>query len=470
MALAASAGLILDPWQKLVLNGALAERPNHNWAAFEVGVICPRQNGKNAILEARQLAGLFLFGEKLQTHTAHRADASLEHFLRMKDLCISVAESIGDRRLKLKKRPTETHGQESIELVSGQRLNFKARAKDSGRAFSGNTVYLDEAMRLSDMTALVPTLSAQPNPQLWYSSSAPLPKMESDILRRLCKRGRRASRGETNEPRLAFFEFAAGEDPGPKPDADEDSAEYQLWLAAWRQALSEGNPALGIRLNEEFCETERGALTHEGFILERFGIYPEDIDASEPAIDPHGWKACASPASQIVGPLVLIFEVSVDRKTAVIASVGRSSLDGTHVEIIENRPRTGWVVERLRQLSDKHHPAAIIANPSGPAGGLLADCEREGLTIAHVKGADYTQACQAAHDDITEHRWRHIDQASLTAAVTGAAWRTQGDARVFDRRGLLDIAPLIAVAVGAWFIGKGPGPSVYESERGLLVL
>ena len=41
---------------------------------------------------------------------------------------------------------------------------------------------------------------------------------------------------------------------------------------------------------------------------------------------------------------------------------------------------------------------------------------------------------------------------------------------MFDRRGVLDIAPLTAVAVGAWYIGKGPGPSVYESERGLLVL
>jgi hypothetical protein len=27
-------------------------------------VCCPRQNGKNAILEARQLAGLFIFNEK----------------------------------------------------------------------------------------------------------------------------------------------------------------------------------------------------------------------------------------------------------------------------------------------------------------------------------------------------------------------------------------------------------------------
>jgi hypothetical protein len=42
-----------------------------------------RQNGKNAILEARELAGLFLLGEKLIIHTAHEQKTASEHFRRM---------------------------------------------------------------------------------------------------------------------------------------------------------------------------------------------------------------------------------------------------------------------------------------------------------------------------------------------------------------------------------------------------
>lgn len=478
--LAASAGLILDPWQRADLSGALTERRDGRWAAFEVAEIAPRQNGKNGILEARQLAGLFLFGERLQTHTAHRADATLEHFLRMKPLCQAVHDQMGDPKLKLRKL-VETNGQESIELMSGQRLNFKARSKDSGRAFSGNTVYLDEAMRLQSIAALMPTLSAQPNPQLWYYSSAPTPKPESDILRRICLRGRRAARGETREPRLAFFEHCADADPGERPDAPEDSEEFHAWHEAWCQALAQANPGLGIRLNLEFCETERGAMTHDEFLCERLGIYPEDLSDTEAIIDEDDWKACAAPDSKLVGSPVFIFEVGIDRKSAVIASVGTSTLGGTHVEIIENRKRTGWVVDRLKALKAKHPPTAIICNPGGPAGALLADCEREGLQIGvpHVEngkttyklitGTEYTKACQAAYDDIAEHRWRHIDQAALTAAVTGAAKKDQGDGFVFDRRGLLDIAPFTAVTIGAWTIGKGKGPSVYE-ERGFVSL
>ena len=33
-----------------------------------MGLICSRQNGKGALLEARELAGLFLLGEELILH------------------------------------------------------------------------------------------------------------------------------------------------------------------------------------------------------------------------------------------------------------------------------------------------------------------------------------------------------------------------------------------------------------------
>lgn len=238
--------------------------------------------------------------------------------------------------------------------------------------------------------------------------------------------------------RLAYFEWSAPDDA-----ADDDP-----------EAWAEANPALGIRISPDAIRTELGALEADDFRRERLGIFPEEVDAAEPAIDPDDWKSCANTASKIAGGLVLAFEVSVDRKRTVIASAGTSSTGGTHVEVIENRARTGWVVKRLLELRERHKPSTILCNPSGPSGGLLPDCTRAGLEITEVKGPDYTQACQAAYDDIAEHRWCHIDQASLTAAVTGAAKRTQGDAWVFDRRGVLDISPLVAVTLAAWAARK----------------
>src|SRR5512135_2349968 len=69
--LAASAGLTLDDWQAYSLDVALGERRDGKWSAFEVGLVVPRQNGKGGVLEARELAGLFLFDERLILHSAH---------------------------------------------------------------------------------------------------------------------------------------------------------------------------------------------------------------------------------------------------------------------------------------------------------------------------------------------------------------------------------------------------------------
>src|SRR3954470_5539568 len=61
--LAAAYGLTLDPWQENVLQAAMGERHDGQWATPRVGVSVPRQNGKGAIIEARELAGLLIFGE-----------------------------------------------------------------------------------------------------------------------------------------------------------------------------------------------------------------------------------------------------------------------------------------------------------------------------------------------------------------------------------------------------------------------
>jgi phage terminase large subunit-like protein len=81
--LAASVGLYLTPWQQWVLDQGLSEDASGKWAAFEVALIVARQNGKNAVLEALELAALFLFGDRLIVHSAHQFATAFEHFLRM---------------------------------------------------------------------------------------------------------------------------------------------------------------------------------------------------------------------------------------------------------------------------------------------------------------------------------------------------------------------------------------------------
>jgi hypothetical protein len=83
---AAKAGLFLDPWQQMVLRESLGMVPGGKWAAPQVGLLVPRQNGKGAVLEALELFHMFALGTPLIVHSAHRFDTSQEHFLRLRTL------------------------------------------------------------------------------------------------------------------------------------------------------------------------------------------------------------------------------------------------------------------------------------------------------------------------------------------------------------------------------------------------
>jgi len=54
-----------------------------------------------------------------------------------------------------------------------------------------STFYFDEAYYLLDLGSLVPSLSARVDPQVWFTSSAPLPQVESNLLRQMVRRGRK---------------------------------------------------------------------------------------------------------------------------------------------------------------------------------------------------------------------------------------------------------------------------------------
>jgi hypothetical protein len=424
--LAASAGLLLDPAQRLALEIALRERRDGKWAAFEVGVIEPRQNGKGGILEARELAGLFLFGERLLLHSAHEFKTAQEAFLRV----LALIQSTRDLE-RMVSRVRTSHGEEGIELKSGARLRFVARSRGSGRGFSGDAVFLDEAYNLSDkaLAALMPTMSARPNPQLWYTSSAPLPTAESAVLRRFCRRGRKGA------SRLAYIEYAAA------ANADLDDQ------AAWAEA----NPAFGRRIFAEFIETERAAMSDEDFARERLGIWRDDEDR-EYVIPLATWDRRSDPDSQ-AAEVCFAFDVSPDRSSAAIGAAGRRADGRMHLEVVDHRPGTGWVAARLAELKARWNPPVVACDATGPAGALLNDVTAAGVEVKTASTRDHQQACGAFYDDVMDDRSRHTGEfdGELRAALAGADRRPVGDAWLWSRKSsTVDISPLVAVTLASW--------------------
>lgn len=425
--LAATASLHLDPWQAHVLDVALGERADGSWAAFEVGLIVPRQNGKGSILEARELAGLFLFGERLILHSAHEFKTAAEAFLRVKTL----VDNTDDLRKKVKQIRT-SHGDEGIELLSGARLRFVARSRGSGRGFSGDTVILDEAYNLGAeaMGALLPTLSARPNPQIWYTSSAP---METSTQLHAVRR--RAQAG--GSPRLAFLEWSID----PDVDRPDDPG-------SWAKA----NPSFGIRIGAEFVRAEIEAMPAREFARERLGV-PDMEPVQDPPLFPLAeWNRLADPSSEFGGRVAFAVDVAPGAAGAAIAMVGLRPDGMPHVELVDHRPGVDWVAGRRAELDARHRPKFWVRDPSGPAVELAGK-------FRDLKGREAAEASTRLVSAVADGSFRWLCDERLSAglvnAVVGARRRDLGDGVwKWSRLGSeVDISPLVALTWALWAAG-----------------
>jgi hypothetical protein len=431
------AGLVLDDWQAYVLAHSLGEKADGDWAAFEVGIVAPRQNGKDAILEARELAGLFLLGERLIVHTAHLFDTSQEHFRR---LCFLIEDTPElDRRVK---KISQAHGKEGIELLGGQRIRFRTRTKGGGRGWSGDLVVMNEAMDVPEATlgALMPTLSARPNPQIIYAASAVDQVIHEHGLV-LSRVRHRAIQGDAGG--LAYFEWSAGDgdpaDDNPELLDDRAAAAEETWARA--------NPALDVRIGREHVALERAAMDRRTFAVERLNVgdWPRFDGTGGAVIDMDVWDGLADPGSRLSDPVVFAFDVSPDRSWASIAAAGANSEALPHVEVIDRRRGTGWVVGRMAELAGAHTHKGIVCDGAGPAGSLLPDMADAGLIVAPVTAKEHAQACGRLVDAVAQRMLRHLGSDELRSAVRGASQRPLGDSWAWSRRSsAVDIAPLVA--------------------------
>lgn len=437
--LARSAGLVLLPWQELVLDAALAETAEGFCASFEVALVVPRQNGKGGVLEAAELYWLFLDDAvDLITHTAHRFDTSLEHFTRIRTLVETTPELMAEV-----KGIYDSNGKERIELRNGKRLQFKARSKGGGRGFSGDRVVLDEAYYINDLGSLLPTMSARPDPQLWWTSSAPLEVAESNALRKIIARGRA---GE-----ITYAEWSV--------DVDASDADAVAGALDDRGAWLEGNPSLGSLITEEFIGTvERSNLTDAEFARERLGIFPDPDNGLGPqwsVIAEADWSSCRSGESGrraerpgwLVGGVDLAVEVRPDRSSSSVAVAGECREGGIGVDVVATGAGTGWVVAEVAALVADGAVRRVVIDEAGPAAALIGDLEAAGVTVTRVAFAALKLATAGFFDAVVDEEVVHRDRPELTAAVSRAEKRKAGDALLIDRRGDHDMSPLVAVVL-----------------------
>lgn len=462
--LAALAGLHLDDWQQYVLRCALGERPDGRWSASTVGLVVGRQNGKGSVLEARQLWGLFLGGEKLLIHTAHRQKIATNHYMRVRDLIRNVPE-LKARTAKM----LNGKGQEEIELKDGRRMIFTTRVSGNARGLSANSVFYDEAMFLteSDRSAITPTMAAQSmagNMQIWYTGSA---VDQQDAAQDGVPFTRVRESGIAGADGVAFFEWSApGDDPSRVPE--DVMRDPHMWALA--------NPGLGIRISHEWVEHERTVeMGPRGFATERLGIgdWPDTSEDHDRVISRDAWAACAErdPANRIVADHTFAVDVNPDRTWGSIGVAGRRADGLSQFAIVDRRRRTDWIVERCAELGREYSSAPFIVLVRGPAANLIAELREHGLNVIEADGTDYGVACAHFFDAVDQQAARYPEpQPDLDEALAGARKGAQEEnVWTWSRKASTspDISPLVAVTLALWGARTQGVPTVWSIRERL---
>lgn len=428
MAWCLAVGIDLDPWQQDALRLMLAEDSRGRWACFEFALVVARQNGKGELLMARELVGLGLLEEPLILHTAHEFKTAEESFIRVQ-MAIEASPA-----LQARVRRVLTGNSKEVEFKNGCRLKFLARSTSSGLGFTADTVIWDEAQRLGDgpVRAMLPTLSAVPNPQLIYTGSAGGP--ESVQLARV---RRRAIEGGDAAGSLGYMEWSV--DPEDFKPGDP---------RCWAQA----NPTMGIRISEEHIANEFATMSPDGFASERLSVGDWPTDTDSRVIPADVWHACAEPnAPRPQPPLVFSVDVTPMRNSAAVAVAGLRADQLIGVEIAAHGPGLDWVVGECRRMDAERLPDCWVIDQGGPAGTLVQPLRDAGLTVVVPSSQEVAQAAGGFYDLVMNGELRHTADVPLTVAVAGAERRRAGDAWAWGRRqSSCDISPLVAASLAVW--------------------
>lgn len=417
-------GYELDEWQRLVVDSWLGKDENGKYNVTNAGLSVPRQNGKNVCLEAREFFGLVINGEKI-LHTAHQVKTAKKSFRRL-------AGMFTDKRhpeiTDIVKQIRYTNGEECIELTNGGSIEYSARSRQAARGFDGiSVVVYDEAQELTDdqVEAIMATLSASATGtrQIFYTGTPPYPNCPGEVFRR-----RRTQCTTDAGKHDAWHEWSVCADKIEDIKVDDTS----LWYMT--------NPALGLRLDEEFTKSEQTTMSADGFARERLGWWSPVLEHKEDyAITASVWDECVSDELKPEGKVAYGIKFTFDGAMVCLCGAVLSADGNARISIIEQKPTgqgTRWLAE---WLIARHGKASCVVidgrNGADVLVDKIADVWKEKNSIIRPTARDIIASVSLLCDSLNEKSvsWYRGQEALRESAITsvkrpiGGGWGFGGE-------------------------------------------
>ena len=398
-------GFPLLPWQKWLAIEMHKVLPSGKWRFPEVGIIISRQNGKSTFLALRILAGIALWGEKLQVHTAHKLTTSSETFWKIDEIIQNTPRL---QALFIKKY--ETKGSQEIRMKDARYL---VRANNSaGRGIAAvDTIHMDEVREYQSddvWTALRFTQLASVNPQLIAYSNAG--DQHSVVLTKLRERGLAAAEGAKD--RIGWFEWSG------EPGCDIFINGEPNW-----EQFAQANPSLGYTLQADNLES----ALHDEETIVRTELLCQWVSQINPAINQKNWEGCAVDKVQLdpEEPTWMAIDLSPNRQEAALVAAQKVKNSDKFIVALLETYENPVNLDDLQLANSiarwvRKYSTETVAYSRQTAGAVATRLAPAGIGTTAIDGALYGQACDEMLSAITSNRLQHGNQEELNKQVLSA--------------------------------------------------
>ena len=423
--IAALLNVTLLPYQEYVLKDMLTVDKSGNWVRKTNLLLIARQSGKTFLARMLILTHLLKWNTDVLIMSSNRSMA-LETFRQ-----VANALENNDHLKGMVKQIRHANGTESIEMLSGARLDVVAATRDGSRGRSINgLLYIDEVREVSEegYRAAMPVTRAHGNAHTLLTSNA------GDAFS-LVLNGLRERALENPPKSFGFYEYSAP----------------QYCKVTDRHGWAQANPALGYTITEEALEE---AVATSPIENTRTELLCQWIDSLSSPWTHGSLEECSDSdlALSAGAYTVFAFDVSPSRRNASLV-IGQILPDGrvgiglaqtweSQVSVDELKIAAdikGWADQyRPRSIGFDRYATQSIADRLANAGQVVQD----------ISGAQFYQACTDLKDALDNKRMVHSGQEGWIQQMNNCAAKTNDSAwRIIKRKSAGDISGAIATAM-----------------------